>query len=43
MSNHLLRELGMGLSGQGNWVKASSALYTACRSRRAQCGWGGGA
>ena len=39
--NHLLREFGLGLAGQGNVVKASSASPTACRSRRAQCGVGG--
>jgi len=42
MSNHLLRELGVGLVGQGNVVKASSAFPTAPRSRSAQCGVGGG-
>ena len=42
MSNHLLRELGVGLVGQGRVVKVSSAFPTACRSRRAQCGVGGG-
>jgi len=42
MSNHLLRELGVGLAGQGNVVKAFSASPTASRSRRAQCGVGGG-
>jgi len=42
MSNHLLRELGVGLSGQGCVVKVSSAFLTASRSRRAQCGVGGG-
>jgi len=42
MSNHLLRELGVGHSGQGNMVKVSSAFPTASRSRRAQCGVGGG-
>jgi len=41
MSNDLLRELGMGLAGQDNVVKASSASSRACRSRRAQCGVGG--
>jgi len=42
MSNHLLRELGVGLAGWGNLVKASSALPTASKSRRAQCAVGGG-
>ena len=42
MSNDLLRELGVGLVGQGSVVKVSSAFSTACRSRRAQCGVGGG-
>jgi len=42
MSNHLLRELGVGLAGQGSGVKTSSAFPTACRSRRAQCGVGEG-
>jgi len=42
MSNHLLRELGVGLVGQGSVVMVSSAFPTACRSRRAQCGVGGG-
>jgi len=42
MSNHLLSELGVGLAGQGSVVKVSSAFPTACRSRRAQCGVGGG-
>jgi len=42
MSNHLLRELGVGLVGQGRVVKVSSAFPTACRSRRAQCGVGEG-
>ena len=37
MSNHLLRELGVGLAGQGSVAKSSSALSTACKSRRAQC------
>ena len=41
MSNHLLRELGVGLAGQGSVVKVSSAFPTAGRSRRAQCGVGG--
>ena len=41
-SNHLLRELGVGLAGQGNVVKVSRATPTARRSRRAQCGVGGG-
>jgi len=41
MSNHLLRELGVGFGGQGSVVKVSSALPTASRSRRAQCGVGG--
>ena len=43
MSNHLLMELGVGLAGQGSVVKVSSAFPTASRSRRAQCGVGGGA
>jgi len=42
MSNYLLKELGVGLGRQANGVKASSAIHTACRSRRAQCGVGGG-
>ena len=42
MSNHLLHELGVGLAGQGSGVETSSALPTTCRSRRAQCGVGGG-
>jgi len=42
MSNHLLRELGVGLTWQGNVVQASSAFPTESRSRRAQCGVGGG-
>ena len=42
MSNHLLRELGMGLARQGSVEKESSAFPTASRSRRAQCGVGGG-
>jgi len=42
MSNHLLRELGVCLAGQGNVVTVSSASRTASRSRRAQCGVGGG-
>ena len=42
MSNHRLRELGVGLVRQGRVVKVSSASPTACRSRRAQCGVGGG-
>ena len=42
MSNHLLRELGVGLPGQGSVVKVSSAFPTASRSRRAHCGVGGG-
>jgi len=42
MSNHLLWELGVGLAGQGNVVKAFSTSPTACRSRRAQCGVGEG-
>jgi len=41
MSNHLLRELGVGLAGQGSVVKVSSAFPTAYRSRRAQWGVGG--
>jgi len=43
MSNHLLRELGVGLAGQGNVVKAPNAFPTTSRLRRAQCGVGGGA
>ena len=42
MSNHLLRELGVGPTGQGSVAKVSSAFPTALRSRRAQCGVGGG-
>jgi len=42
MSNHLLRELGVGLAGQGSVVTVSSAFPTARRSRRGQCGVGGG-
>jgi len=42
MSNYLLRELGVGLAGQGSRVKTSSAFPTAWRSRRAQWGVGGG-
>ena len=42
MLNHLLRELGVGFAGQGSVVKESSAFPTASRSRRAQCGVGGG-
>jgi len=42
MSNHLLRELGVGLGRQGRVVKDSSAFPTALRSRRAQCGVGWG-
>ena len=42
MSNHLLRELGVGLAGQGSVVKVSRAFPTASRSKRAQCGVGGG-
>jgi len=42
MSNHLLRELAVGLAGQGSVVNVSSAFLTASRSRRAQCGVGGG-
>jgi len=37
MSNHLLREFGMGLGGQGIAVLASGVCPTACRSRRSQC------
>jgi len=36
MSNHLLRELGVGFDGQGSVLKDSSAFPTAPRSRRAQ-------
>ena len=42
MSIHLLRELGVGLAGQGSGVKTSNAFPAACRSRRAQCGLGAG-
>jgi len=42
ISNHLLMELGVGLAGQGSVAKVSSALPTASRARRAQCGVGGG-
>jgi len=42
MSNHLLRELGVGFAGHGSVVKVSSAFPTACRSRRAHCRVGGG-
>jgi len=42
MSHHLLRELGIGLAGQGSVVKVSSAFPTAFRSRRVQCRVGGG-
>ena len=42
ISNHLLMELGVGFAGQGSVVKVSSAFPTASRSRRAQCGVGGG-
>ena len=42
MSNHLLRELGVGFARQGSVVKVLSASPTACRSRRAQCAVGGG-
>jgi len=42
MSNHLLSELGVGLAGQGNVVKAPNTFPTAFRSRRAHCGVGGG-
>ena len=35
MSNHVLRELGVGFAGQGKVVKASSAFPTRSRSRRA--------
>jgi len=42
MSNHLLRELGVGFAGHGSVVKEFSAFPTASRSRRAQCGVGGG-
>jgi len=41
-SNHLLRELGVGLAVQGSVVNISSAFPTASRLRRAQCGVGGG-
>ena len=42
MSNHLLRELGVSLAGQGSVVKVSSSFPTVSMSRRAQCGVGGG-
>jgi len=42
MSNNLRRELGMGPAWQGSVVKVSSAFPMASRSRRAQCGVGGG-
>ena len=42
ISNNLLMELGVGLAGQGSVVKVSSAFPTASRSRKAQCGVGGG-
>ena len=42
MSNHLLRELCVGLAGQASVVKAFSASPTAPRSSWAQCGVGGG-
>ena len=42
MSNHLLRKLGVGFSGEGSVVMVSSVFPTASRSRRAQCGVGGG-
>ena len=42
MSNHQLRELGVGFAAQGSVVKESNAFPTASRSRRAQCGVGGG-
>jgi len=42
MSNHLLRELGVGLAGQGRVVMVSSAFPTTPRSRSAQCGVEGG-
>ena len=42
MSNHLLRELGVGLAGQGNVMKVFRAFPTTSRSRRAQCGVRGG-
>ena len=42
MSNHLLRELDVGFAGHASVVKESSAFPTASRSRRAQCGVGGG-
>jgi len=42
MSNHLRKELGVGFGGQGTVVKDSSAFPTPPRSRRAQCGVGGG-
>ena len=42
MSNHLLRELGVGFAWHGSGVMASSTFPTACRSRRAHWGVGGG-
>jgi len=42
MSNHLLRELGVGLAGQDSVVKASRTTPTASRLRRAWCGVCGG-
>ena len=42
MSNHLVRELGVGFGGQGSVVMDSSAFPTAPRSRRPQCGVGEG-
>jgi len=42
MSNHLLRKLGVGLTGQGSVVQVSSTFSIASRSRRARCGVGGG-
>ena len=42
MSNHLPREFGVGFIGQGREVKSSSSCPTACKSRRAPWGVGGG-
>jgi len=41
-SNYVLSELGLGLAGQGNVVKVSSAFPTTSRSKRAQYQVGGG-
>jgi len=42
MSDHLLRELCVRLAGHGSVVKSFSTSPTASRSRRVQCGVGGG-